>query len=258
MKTNIIRISVAITCLLLLLAAIRLHPYYHLAKEQIIGDEIKNSHCGDTLKVAFIGDSWAAYHNDSILDSLFMSQGRLCKATSIGIVGAKSREIYRRLYTTTKPLLKEHPSYCVVSAGINDAVAKLGCGYYVHHYMMIVKQLLELDVKPVLLEMPDVNYHAIAGKEPLKMRMRHILSSLITGSEMYGFDSYRTSLKQSIKQADWQSKVIYICASTWNPDGYMDSRNLYLPDETHLNAMGYKVLDSCIVSVILRDIGENQ
>jgi lysophospholipase L1-like esterase len=177
---------------------------------------------------------------------------------SIGNVGAKSKEVYERLFSSTKPFIMEHPDYCIISAGINDAVAKLGSDYYVHHYMMIIHQLMELDIKPVLLEMPDVNYHAIAGHEQWIKRMRHILSSLITGSEMYGFDSYRTSLKQSIKQAGWQSKVVYISADTWNPDGYKDSRNLYMPDETHLNAMGYEILDSCIASVILRDIGENK
>ena len=152
-----------------------------------------------------------------------------------------------------KPLLLERPDYCVVSAGINDAVAKMGKDYYVHHYMLILQQLLDLDIKPVVLEMPKVNYRAIANREPWTMRMRHVLSSLMTGSELYGFDSYKTALIGAIKKADMQNRIVYISADSWNPGGYQDRRGLYMSDETHLNAKGYEVLDSCIASAILKD-----
>ena len=131
----------------------------------------------------------------------------------------------------------------------------MGKDYYVHHYMLILQQLLDLRIKPVVLEMPEVNYRAIAGREPWTMRLRHALSTLMTGSELYGFDSYKTGLIKAIKKANLQKRVVYISADTWNPDGYRDSRELYMPDETHLNSMGYGVLDSCIVAAILKDIG---
>ena len=176
----------------------------------------------------------------------------------MGYVGAKSKSIYMQLYTTPPPLLEKCPDYCMISAGINDAVAKMGNDYYVHHYMLILQQLLLLNIKPVVLEIPDVNYHAIAGREPWTMRMRHYISSLITGSEMYGFDSYREALVSAIKKADMQKRIVYISADLWNPDGYQDSRGLYLSDETHLDAKGYAVLDSCIVSAILKDLKKKQ
>ena len=49
-------------------------------------------------------------------------------------------------------------------------------------------------------------------------------------------------------------KVVYIPADVWNPLGYLDNRRLYESDETHLNPLGYHLLDSCIASVILRDM----
>ena len=122
--------------------------------------------------------------------------------------------------------------------------------------MLILQQLLELNIKPVVLEMPEVNYRAIAGREPWTMRLRHALSSMMTGSELYGFDSYKTGLIKAIKKANLQKRIVYISADTWNPDGYWDSRELYLPDETHLNERGCEVLDSCIAAAILKDIGE--
>jgi lysophospholipase L1-like esterase len=231
-----------------------------LAKKQYIIVDKQSSCPYDTLKLVFIGDSWAAYHHDydKELKMLFSQKGLPAHVFSVGNVGAKSREIYERMFSTTKPILMERPKYCVVSAGINDAVAKLGKEYYVHHYMLILQQLLELGIKPVVLEMPEVNYRAVAGREPWTMRIRHILSSLMTGSELYGFDSYKTALIHAIKNADMQSCIIYISADMWNADGCLDDRGLYMEDETHLNAVGYEVLDSCIASEILKDIRKKQ
>ena len=256
MKNLIICISATITMVLLLVGSLRLHPYYHLAKKQNMIKETMSNISSDTLKIAFIGDSWAAYHHDydKKFESMLYDKGWSAHVVSIGNVGAKSREIYQRMYSTTKPVLLEHPDYCIVSAGINDAVAKMGKDDYVHHYMLILQQLLNLDIKPLVLEMPEVNYRAIASREPWTMRMRHVLSSLMTGSELYGFDSYKTALISAIKKSDMQNRIIYISADSWNPDGYRDSRGLYLSDQTHLNVKGYEVLDSCIVSAILKDI----
>lgn len=256
MNTFIKYTSVVIAVLLLLLGSLRLHPYYRLAKNQeLIMDSIVNFQ-SDTLKIAFIGDSWAAYHHDydMKLERMLSQMGQPVHVFSIGRVGAKSKEIYERMFSTTQSILMERPKYCVVSAGINDAVAKLGKEYYVHHYMLILQQLLELGIKPVVLEMPLVNYQAIAGREPLMMRVRHMVSSMTTGSEMYGFDSYKMALIQAIKNANMQSRIIYIGADLWNSDGYLDDRGLYVEDETHLNAVGYEVLDSCIASEIHKDI----
>lgn len=260
MKTFIKYTSVFIAILLLLIGSLRLHPYYRLAKSQeLIMDSIFKSP-SDTLKIVFIGDSWAAYQHpyDSLLFSMFSNDGRIISVTSKGNVGAKSHEIYERMFSTTKPILMERPEYCVISAGINDAVAKLGKEYYVHHYMLILQQLLELGIRPVVLEMPEVNYCAIAGREPWTMRLHHILSALMTGSELYDFDSYKVALIQAIKKADMQSRIIYIGVDSWNAAGYQDKRCLYLSDETHLNAKGYEVLDSCIASEILKDIKKKQ
>lgn len=256
MKTFVIYLSAAITVLLLGLGSLRLHSYYHLAAKQVMINQTITRITSDTLKIAFIGDSWAAYHNDydKKLESMLYDNEQLAHVVSIGNIGAKSREIFQRMYSTTKSVLLEQPNYCIISAGINDAVAKLGKDYYVHHYMLILQQLLDLDIKPVVLEMPEVNYRAIASRETWTMRMRHVLSSLMTGSELYGFDSYKTAFISAINKSDMQNRIVYISADSWNPGGYRDTRGLYLSDETHLNAKGYEVLDSCIASEIAKDI----
>jgi lysophospholipase L1-like esterase len=230
-----------------------------LAKKQDMMRDTMAKISNDTLKIALIGDSWAAYHHDydKKLESMLYDKGLSAHVVSLGNVGAKSKEIYQRMYSTTKLVLLEHPDYCIVSAGINDAVAKMGKDYYVHHYLLILQQLLDLKIKPVVLEMPKVNYRAIAGREPWTMRLRHVLSSLMTGSELYGFDSYKTALVSAINTADMQNRILYISTDSWNPDGYQDLRGLYMTDETHLNAMGYEVLDSCIAFKIIKDVNQN-
>lgn len=40
----------------------------------------------------------------------------------------------------------------------------------------------------------------------------------------------------------------------WCEQGYKDSRHLFRNDFVHLNEKGYKVLDSCIAKVIIKDL----
>ena len=183
MRTLIKWFSVFFIVLVLLLGSLRLHPYYQMAIKHDALMEKTYSSLNDTLKIAFIGDSWAAYHHqyDSLLCSMLSSDGHSYYVISKGNVGAKSKQIYQCLSTTTKPILLNHPNYCIVSAGINDAVAKMGSYYYVHHYMLILQQLLESGIKPVVLEMPNVNYHAIAGREPWMMRCALIHDNRLGG-----------------------------------------------------------------------------
>ncbi len=260
MKNFIKCVSVVITLLLLLLGSLRLHPYYHFAKRLYVVGEMISIPPVDTLKIAFIGDSWAAYHRnyDKDLELRLTQNDRPVQVVSQGNVGAKSKEIYQRMFSTTEPILSEHPNYCVVSAGINDAVAKMGSDYYVHHYMLILQQLLDMGIVPVVLDMPEVNYRSIANREPWTMRIRHVLSSLLTDSELYGFESYRNALILAIQKAKIQNRIVYISSDLWNSSGFRDERGLYLSDETHLNAQGYEVLDSCIATEILKDIRKKQ
>lgn len=255
MKKIIMNLSLIITVLLVLIGALRCHSYYHFASEQTISfpsSVITN----DTMRVIIIGDSWAAYHqkSDSLLQKLLIDKNREpVIVSSNGIVGAKSKAIYQELLLSYHSLLKNHPNYAVISAGINDAVAKMGTDFYVWHYMLIIRQLLKLGIKPVVMEVPEVNYRAIASRERWTMRLHHFASSLMTSSELYGFESYRLALKNAIADSGLSDSLIYLKVDEWNPDGYRDSRNLYLEDETHLNDMGYSILDSCLANRITRD-----
>lgn len=256
MKTFIKYFSVSVFVILLLLCSLRIQKRYQYAKaHDLVMSKIRIS-SNDSLKVFLIGDSWAYLHKDydSLFCSMIIKKGIPCRVISKGYSGANSKELYQHMFTSDFSFLIDNPSYCVIIVGINDAVEKMGKDFYSYHYILILKQLLKMGIMPVVLEIPEVNYRAIANRKPWTNRIRYILSSLLTGSELYSFTSYKTAIINAIRQEKLQNNIVYIGADSWNPKGYHDSRGLYMLDETHLNAKGYEVMDSCIVSEILKDI----
>lgn len=237
--------------------------YYSYAKDNTSVYN-KDRLSDDTLRIVMIGDSWVAYHHaaghDSALAELL---GRCTNRPTIirasGMVGAKTKTIYKLMYDSissaaTRNILKKSPDYCIISSGINDAVAKMGTKNYSYHYMLILKQLLVNHIKPIIIDMPDVGYQSVYQRESFFTQFRHRLSCMFNGTDMWSFNDYRNSLIKNIQDSNYTHRVIYINAKEWNPQGHKDSRNLYMPDDIHLNANGYTLLDSCIATHICMDI----
>ena len=234
--------------------------YYSLADE-LLTPKTTPTHERDSLIVIFIGDSWAAYHSkyDQHLKTCLEARvKRPTKVMSKGTVGAKTKFIYKEMHTDTpsgtKELIELSPDYAIVSAGINDAVAKMGAENYCHHYNLIIKTLFSAGIKPIIIDMPQVDYKAVYQRESTTAKIRHHISSWITGAPLWSFDNYREALQSLIRQDKKAKRLIYIPASDWNPEGYKDSRHLYLEDHVHLNERGYYHLDSCITSHIYYDL----
>ena len=103
---------------------------------------------------------------------------------SKGTVGAKTKFIYKEMHTDTpsgtKELIELSPDYAIVSAGINDAVAKMGAENYCHHYNLIIKTLFSAGIKPIIIDMPQVDYKAVYQRESTTAKIRHHISSWIT------------------------------------------------------------------------------
>lgn len=237
----------------------QLKNYYSLADETFTRRSISPKN-NDSLLIIFIGDSWAAYHSQYDQHLKNCIETKVQKPTIIisrGIVGAKTKTIYEKMHDNTssgtKALIDISPNYAIISAGINDAVAKMGTDYYCHHYNLIIKELLSAGIKPIILDMPQVDYKAVYQRESMIARIRHHISSLVTNAPFWTFDEYREALKSLISQGEIKKQLIYIPASEWNNKGYMDSRMLYKEDHVHLNEKGYYLLDSCITSHIYKD-----
>jgi len=205
----------------------------------------------DTIRIAMYGDSWVGMHpNQLLVDTEELS--RPFTFHTCGIGGLKSGEVYELMFSRPQ-LLQKGQDYCVVIAGINDASANVGVGYYCTNYQHIIEHLLACNIRPIVVEIPDVNLKCVYGKKPIKDLFCDSYRAFLTASTMYDMESYRKSLYAHLEQTGLMKQLIYIRKESWNPIGYKDE-SLYLTDMIHLNTTGYQKLDSCIVDKIKHDI----
>ena len=224
--------------------------------------QVKES-SADSLRVLMIGDSWAGIHHESGMDSYLQSQlqSKLKKrivVESKGKGGEKTKGIYRLIFESntygTRPLFSEGADYCVVFAGINDAAANLGVRQYCYYYRLILDFLLVNHIRPVVVEIPNVNIWQIYGSKPIKDLLSDFVKSKMTNCKMYQIGEYREALHQMLQNESFMEKVIYIPMDKWNRYGPEIEKSLFMEDQIHLNRKGYEKLDSCIAQTIARDL----
>jgi len=213
------------------------------------------SHSDDTIRIAYIGDSWAHLHEsipNIIEDSLRKQTGTPVQVKIAGISGLTSKNIYYSLFRneTIRELIEWGPDFCVVVAGINDTNRKMGGRYYRENMKLIISLLLHYSITPIILEIPDYDIVASFKRGNRQTKLTFLCSMLITGSSFDCKDEYRLELIKLISRQKWNDSIIYISRKQWNPDGYHDSRMLYDKGKMHLNTKGYIVLDTCISNAI--------
>ena len=206
-------------------------------------------HDDDTLRVAMIGDSWVGLRtkeaNDRIGRQLSQLTGRHVVVNTKGKGGERSRGIYQLMFEDgeygTRSLIADGPDFCVVFAGINDAGANLGTKQFCHHYGMILHHLLQCNIRPVVVEIPDVDIWTLYKHKPIKNIAGDFVKSTMTGCGMYHFREYREALNQMLTDGNCMDKVVFVPMKEWS-----DSPNILLDDQIHLNRNGYERMDSCI------------
>lgn len=231
-------------------------PYYKVAQEHknLINVPYVNN---DTIKIAYIGDSWAALHKSvpNILETSLVSiTGKSVRVKYAGIGGLTSKFIYESFFMNTemKNVIEWGPNFCFVSAGINDSNRKMGSGFYKDNMRLIISMLLRQSIIPVILEIPNYDIHFTFTHMYFPNKLRALRSMLWTCSPIDCIENYVAAYDNMIDEMNWQDKVITIRKKQWNPDGYRDKRGLYLEDRMHLNEKGYYYLDSCIASEIAK------
>ena len=223
------------------------------------------AHDDDTLRVLMIGDSWAQMHQengcDTMLSRMIHEQtGGPVKVASKGRGGAVSKAVYHLMYGETaaadsaccmEQMLKGGADYCIVIAGINDAVANLGPAFYVRHYDLILRTLQAWNMRPVVIEVPDVGIYDMYSRKDWKDLALDRLRAWMTGAAMYDVGLYRQALHNRLLQAG--DSIVYVPHEQWDGERGRDRSRLYLSDQIHLNRQGYHALDSCIAVCIARD-----
>lgn len=229
----------------------------------------------ENLTVAFIGDSWAAMHNchdnqlARLIQSLLPQTVSSIKVLSSGKGGAKSKAIYYNIFQNsytlnpqkyqkcTQSIIEQAPNYCIISAGINDASTKVGTRFYAGNMMLIIRFLLQNDIKPVVIEIPRFDIHGTYNRHRLTTKILRRISMTLTDSKLDCIDDYRSALKDSLRIGNIFQHILYITDADWCPNGYKDNLKYYSSDGVHPNAKGFLSLDSCLSKVIANDFIQN-
>jgi len=244
-------------------------PYYR--PSEVFNTYEVTKHDDDTLRVIMIGDSWVYFHEtlrrDSTLELKIKKEigHKRVKLLAKGKGGAVSGEIYNymsaeRMLATeydlnncSQPIIEQGADYCIISAGINDARQRRGKQYYVTNYYQIIRFLLSKGIRPVVMEIPEVEVDEAYEGNTLYYQLRSRIVMRMMETNLYGTHDYRQALKDSLTARYLMDSVLYIPAASWNPEGWHDKRNIYADDHFHLNLNGYELLDSTFAAEIVKD-----
>jgi len=257
--------------LLVVLVYSGIQIYQFIDREFCVAEELPLYHVGphpddDTLRVVVMGDSWAELHIMYNGDTLFQQYGgRLTtepiKCMTRGTLGAKSKDVYYYMFRSqtqedsicTQSLLEEHPDYCIVMVGINDVWKKRPVSYYTGNYRLIIRLLLANDIRPVVMEIPDFALTEWLKKHGKHQGYLYRVYSVFTGVIQDDITPFRNGLREMLEETGLGDSVLFIPADRWLPQNHQYSEKIYRKDHTHLNCQGYHLLDSCVVSEIIRD-----
>lgn len=232
-------------------------PYYKPAKEH--GKlAIVSRKKDDTIRVGYIGDSWAAMHGSKnpMLESMLTKlTGKSVIVRSAGVGGLTSKDIYDSLFTNSKMknVVEWRPDFCFVSAGINDAHKKMGRAFFKENMRLVISLFLNYNITPVILEIPHYDICFSFQRMIFANKIRAVRSMLWTNSSIDCIDDYVEAYNELLDEQHWHNQVITIRKDQWNSGGYKDKRGLYLDDRMHLNLLGYQILDSTFAAEIVKD-----
>lgn len=233
---------------------VKLYSYYSPAKERQVYHTIQ--HHDDTIRIAYIGDSWAFGHQFHKCKIKELLENKLqCPVTvsSYGIGGLTSKEIYHALFEIDdlKHFIEKGYDYCYISAGINDTNKKMSISYYQESMIYIIKFMLSNHIHPIIQEIPDYNIHKNYEDLSLGKKLIRQFSMVINNVSMDCKQQFREALDNIIREKEYQNKVSIIRYKTWNNNYKKNLFDLYIKDQLHLNDRGYELLDSMIAKTII-------
>lgn len=211
----------------------------------------------DTLRIAYIGDSWAFMHKDhdcQIEQLLEDSLHRPVKVHSYGICGKTSKEIYDNMFENADFkhfLQKRSYEYCFISAGINDTYKKMSTSYYQQSMDGIIQMLLANHIHPIILEIPDYDIQKAYYNQKTNRKMLRKLSMYMNNTPLECKQLFRHTLDELVNTNNYQEIISIIRYQSWNNEYNNDQQKLYKGDGMHLNDKGYEILDSVIANEIL-------
>lgn len=212
---------------------------------------------GDTLRIAYIGDSWAFFHRDHKCQIPMMLEETLhrpIKVHSYGIGGKTSKEIYECIYNHTdfrQFFEKRGYKYCFISAGINDTYKKMGTNYYKKSMDGIIQLFLYNHIHPIILEIPDYDIQRGYDYQQTNRKMIRQFSMFLNNTSLDCKQQFRDAFDELVNTKGYHNVISIVRYKTWNNNYQNDLQQLYVSDGMHLNDKGYETLDSVIANEIL-------
>lgn len=211
----------------------------------------------DTLRIAYIGDSWAFMHrehNCQIPTILINTLHCPVIIHSYGICGLTSKEFYENMFNNADLkhfLQKRKYEYCFISLGINDTYKKMSTAYYQQSMDYIIRFFLANQIHPIILEIPDYNISKSFNRQELSRKLLRRLSMYINKTPLDCKQLFRNTLDEMILKENYTKEVSIIRYVSWNEKGTKDWEIIYQDDGIHLNDKGYAILDSCIIEICI-------
>lgn len=256
MKRRFIILSIIVSIICIAIGYV-IYDYYTPPTER---ETYKTPHHNDdTLRIAYIGDSWAAMHKEHgciIAQMVEDCIHRPVKISSFGIHGKTSKEIYENLFDNQnmRHFMMQGYDFCFISAGINDTYKKMSVSYYKTSIDNIIHFMLMNNIHPIILDIPNYDIFRAYNRQQSARKIVRRASMIITGTQMDCKTEYRTTLKKLINEKQYQNRLSIIKYIEWNNDYKHDLQLLYKKDGMHLNSTGYARLDSCIAMKIIKII----
>ena len=256
MKRKLILFFLFVILCIILDLAYNIYRYY--APPKLRQPYQTNIISDDTLRIAFIGDSWAFMHGDhkcTIAEMLKDSLRLPVKVYSYGLCGFTSKEIYENIFNNDDLrsfLTNNKYDFCIISAGINDVNKKISRDYYTSSMNGIISFLLTNNIHPIILEIPDFDVYKIYRWWRIDRKILRIISMKINNVPIDCKQLFRDALDSLIAEKWKKNQLSTIRYKSWNNDYRNDQEHLYLKDGLHLNEHGYAILDSVIAKDILK------
>lgn len=213
-----------------------------------------------TLTIGIIGDSWVAGEKlDSALNVGLLEKGFENKILSSGHPGAKSKLIYQNLFEekeneySSKFIIENSPDYCIVIAGVNDAIGQVGADFYSHHIVLISNTLLHYNIKPIIVNLPEFGIMETTNNmEILKRERNKVFAKFTNSGQIDNIDSYRKTLIEKLDKENLTDKIIHVDFDDVCSD-YNKNKELYA-NPSHLNEQGNEKLSKVIVNELIKKI----
>ena len=178
-------------------------------------------HHDDTIRIAYIGDSWAAMHKEHkclIAQLIEDRKHRPVKVSSFGIHGKTSKEIYESLFDNIemRSFMMQGFDFCFISAGINDTYKKMSATYYRTSMDNIIHYMLTNHIHPIILDIPDYDIVKAYDRQQSPRKLLRKISMVITGSQMDCKQEFRNTLTELTTDLKNYNQISIMKYQEWN------------------------------------------